>query len=787
MKKVVIYSGRFQPMLSHHAKVYDRLQAEFPDADVYIGTSDKVEGQKSPFSFKEKQMIAQAHGIDPNKVLMAKRPYHKDDYSKYFNEENTHIFFAVGEKDLDRFPFNNVDPETDLDMTVRGESKPKYYQKINTYKQDPMPMSKRGYITLAPTIQAGDEVASASAFRSAIQNAPDEEKAKAIYTKQFGEFDQAVFGLIYNKIKGSKMSEDINIMRKLAGLSEAPVEFDTPVVASKATFLEPNKSSSKMSIANRFPKGADVNDPEVKKEQFIQALMKSPASLISEINERLDPKEENNMMIGQKLDDIINELGRDKNVAQLEAEDKKFVLDIIKVALKDMSLVAGDDSEPEYEPEPEQDDLDNITNPMDRNESLDLDDIRADYGIEEKEIMEGKGLYRDSCKNEQECKAWADDILKASINALKIERGYDDSEPNPEYYSDVTYQEGEEHVLHISTSGRNPPESDGQLDALAVKIEPVEDFMTFGDIDEVHAVIKADGEIDYDYDSLEKQFPNAEIGDFSAIDVYFKEAIEEGGDCYHCDGKSGDCDHCDGSGYVKFADDPNEPSQDEIEKHSKKESALSEKNTGEIPNAGYVWGYPSKLFGGFVVNVEAGNEQKYINVYGKENLSFQEQNFDQQGVTVMAFNQTKPLDMKKFAEEHSAMERKMSESAPFGEPSQEDEMYDKLITAYENGEEDLAEVLGMSLEELDAEMSEYARDHNLHMDDDRDEVAQGYIEDVIHNADFKDYGSAMYDNVQEGQNCGCGQTPCKTYGKVEETADKAMQAAIQELRSLAGI
>ena len=39
------------------------------------------------------------------------------------------------------------------------------------------------------------------------------------------------------------------------------------------------------------------------------------------------------------------------------------------------------------------------------------------------------------------------------------------------------------------------------------------------------AVIKADGQIDYDYDSLEKQFPDAEIG--TRIDAYFKEAIGE--------------------------------------------------------------------------------------------------------------------------------------------------------------------------------------------------------------------------------------------------------------------
>jgi len=398
-------------MLSHHKKVYDELQREFPDADVYIGTSDKVEGSKSPFDFKEKQLIAQAHGIDPKKVLMAKRPYHKDDYSTYFDEENTHIFFAVGEKDLDRFPFNNVDEKTGLDMTVRGEPKPKYYQKINTYKQDPQPMSMRGYITLAPTIQLGDEIASASAFRDALQNAPDLEKAKEIYTKQFGEFDQKVFDLIYNKIKGSKMSEDINIMRKLAGLAEAPVDFNTEANPKEVTFLEPSKSSSKMSIANRFPPDVDTNDPEVKKEQFIDALMKAPANLLSEINERLDPKDSNNEAVGARLDDIISKLQKMDNIGQLENDDKMFVVDVVKVAIKDMFLVAGDDSQPEFDDEQEDEYLDwddeisksnktsaavgniepiedSVNIDYDYNASLDLSDIKDAYGVERQ--AEGK-------------------------------------------------------------------------------------------------------------------------------------------------------------------------------------------------------------------------------------------------------------------------------------------------------------------------------------------------------------------------------------------------------------
>ncbi len=379
MNKVVIYPGRFQPMLSHHAEVFKQLQSQFPDAEVYVGTSDKVELPKSPFNFKEKQLIAAAHGIPADRVLAVTRPYHQDDYAKYFNPTETVIIFAVGEKDLDRFPFNNMDPKTGLDMTVKGEPKPKYYQKINTLKANPKPMSERGYITLAPTIKIGDEIASASAFRDALKAAPDTEAAKQIYTKQFGAYNEKVFNLIYNKIASAKMSEQINILRKLAGLpvaEAAPVEF-SGADAKAAKFLPPSASSAKMSIANRFPKGADVNDPATKQEQFIQALLRSPEALIAEFSERLDPKDDNSLAVGQKLSDIVQLMNqKDIGVSGLPKDLKQFVLDLTVNAVKNMALSAGDTS-PAYS------DMDDEDEDEFKRESVDLESIRNDYGIEE--------------------------------------------------------------------------------------------------------------------------------------------------------------------------------------------------------------------------------------------------------------------------------------------------------------------------------------------------------------------------------------------------------------------
>ena len=558
MKKVVIYPGRFQPMLTHHVKVYQAIQQMFPNADVYIGTSDKVEPEKSPFNFQEKRMIAKAHGIDPSKVLLAPRPYHNMDYeanfekmSDNFDPNNVEIFFAVGEKDVgERFPMNNVDEKTGLDMKVRGEPGPKYYQMINTYKQDPQPMSKRGYIApIDNIVDDMEEVQSASAFRQAIKSAPDVESAKQIFTKEFGEMNNTVFKLIYNKIVGKEMNEDLNILRKLAGMDvqeDAPVEFEAEVNPSKVKFMEPNKSSAQMSIANRFPDGKDPNNKEDKKEEFVQALMKSPASLLSEINERIDPKDENSLAVSDKLSKIIDKLTsryNESSLMNLEDDDRKFAMKVVAVAVNDMDLVAGDDSEPEYQPEPEdKEDLDKMVNPMDKNESLELDDIRSDYGVDE-------GKVKDMGMDQAE--AFYDKVSELVDDQNDIEKAivmaWEDSEDNPPAWA---------------------------LD------------------DETRDILVNNGMI--------------------------------------------------------------EPEQEEPE---------------------------------------------------------MEESFDVRG-----------------------------------EQSREDEAYEELMRAYDQGgEEAYAKAVGLSMEDLDDEMSDIAREKGLHMDDDRDEILQMHAEETVDNADWKDHGEMDYD------------------------------------------
>ena len=95
---VAIYPGRFQPMGAHHAKTFKWLQSKFKDS--YVGTSDKVNLPKSPFSFVEKKKIINSHGI--KNVVKVKNPYKAEEILKKYDPKTTAAVFMVGSKDAGR-------------------------------------------------------------------------------------------------------------------------------------------------------------------------------------------------------------------------------------------------------------------------------------------------------------------------------------------------------------------------------------------------------------------------------------------------------------------------------------------------------------------------------------------------------------------------------------------------------------------------------------------------------------------------------------------------------------
>jgi len=376
MKKVVIYPGRFQPMLPHHAEVYKKLQATFPDADVYIATSDKVDGGKSPFNFKEKaEIMAQLHDIPTDKILIAPQPYLIDSY-KNFNKQDTMVIFAVGEKDTDRFPMKNIDDNTGLDMTVRGEPRPKYYQMINTLKQHPaLPMEERGYIYVAPNIEGKGEVASASAFRQAFTSVGSEQGQREVFEKYLGTFNEAIFALFKNKILGDNMKEELDRIKKLAGLEsliEAPINFDDQEddmedgddYENKPGFSQDNMINQLGKVIDSETAGKDAEEMKIKN-------FKPVTNVTTDDGETIDvtPAE------AKALKNMFGMLSSARQGEEKSARERfnatiqttKGLEQMLDFA-KSKGLVKEESNMPQ----------------------LDLADIRDDYAVEEGDLEEGK-------------------------------------------------------------------------------------------------------------------------------------------------------------------------------------------------------------------------------------------------------------------------------------------------------------------------------------------------------------------------------------------------------------
>jgi len=710
-------------MLAHHATVFDKLVADNPDADVYITTSDKTEPGKSPFNFKEKQLVATAQGIDPNKMLQVRRNYHPDDLAPYIKDpDNTAVFFAVGEKDMQedaRFKFNNMDKKTGLSMKPNGD--PYYFQMINTYKTNPKSMMDRGYVKVVKTEidDVKNEILSASAFRKQMLDATNKESAKKVFNRYFKEYNESVFELVYKNIVGEKMNEDLNTILKLAGLDireDAPVEFDTPVSIEDVNFAPVTKSSARMSIANRFPEGSDVNDIEVKKEQFVQALLKSPANLLAEINERIMP-DENGLMVSDKLNKLIDRMPED-GLKGMEDEDKKFALKIAKKAISDMDLEAGDDTT--YEPE---------ENDFEK-ESLDLSDIRSDYDVEEgtKEGPKGMVVYDDGkplslsdWKHENKREGgdtWKDEEAseKAYKKYLKTVGKKEVAEGGNAF--DIAMTDAEASIMDCDS------EDDCLRDLNAMKYNNPEDA------DEM----MADDVIQSYIDMIEK-FGLEKIKAKIDSEMNAPEPAEEGFSEAEDDGKKDDDPRDPETGITGMAE-PEDDGEDDIDQSvynrmrqdigGKDAASIMQKALDTAAGDSNMAPYLQKVMQPLMTKVkDMMSHRKYADKLHQIMVQFDNE-----------MGQKPVMASKDYDESFDVS----------AEQSREEEAYEDLMNALQSGgEEAYAEACGLSMEELDQQMTEISMDLNLHMDDDRDEIIQRHAEDLVDNADWKDHGEPEVD------------------------------------------
>ena len=168
---VIIYPGRFHPFHIGHGKVYKYLKQKYSNAKVFISTSGKVDGDRSPFTFEEKRKMMILAGVSSSDIVQTKSPYQSIEIMERFDKDKTVVVFAVSEKDMaedPRFDFSNG-----LKLKKNGE--PAYLQKWNNLN-DAETFATRGYIATTPTFKfkvRGQEINSASQIRNMIAQSDD--------------------------------------------------------------------------------------------------------------------------------------------------------------------------------------------------------------------------------------------------------------------------------------------------------------------------------------------------------------------------------------------------------------------------------------------------------------------------------------------------------------------------------------------------------------------------------------------------------------------------------------
>jgi hypothetical protein len=133
---VVIYPGRFQPFHKGHAEVFHELQSRFGSDNVYIVTSNKTDGLKSPFNFSDKVKFMNAGGIPAHSIIENTGQMY--DLPPQFNKQNTVFIAAVGSPDAKRLNPGGV----------KKDGTPSYFQSFDGDLKGCESADQHGYVVV---------------------------------------------------------------------------------------------------------------------------------------------------------------------------------------------------------------------------------------------------------------------------------------------------------------------------------------------------------------------------------------------------------------------------------------------------------------------------------------------------------------------------------------------------------------------------------------------------------------------------------------------------------------
>jgi hypothetical protein len=177
--------------------VYEFLASKFGRNNVFIATSNKVDGEKSPFTFSEKAYFMQLAGVPADRIVQATNPYQIENILQtsniQVNSANTVVIFAVSEKDMAENPR--------FKSWTKKDGSPAYFQPLQDIKNTKN-MTEHGYILTVPTFDfnvLGQPMRSGTELRRMYIEA-DAKTRQAIIKDLFGKYTAEAEQIMTNKL-----------------------------------------------------------------------------------------------------------------------------------------------------------------------------------------------------------------------------------------------------------------------------------------------------------------------------------------------------------------------------------------------------------------------------------------------------------------------------------------------------------------------------------------------------------------------------------------------------------
>ena len=703
---IVVYPGRFQPFHKGHKSVFEHLKKEWPN--VYIATTNKVQPGKSPFNFQDKLNFMELLGIDKSDVLEVKNTYNGQEYIDQFNKKftasDTGLIMVVSEKDMVDDPRFNF-PE--LGVSLKKDGNPAYLQKFT--KEDNMKsMAEHGYIMTAPIFPfkiAGHDMDSASQIRELMKG--DEELAKQVFVDLYDKYNEDLFKLIREKLMITEQEIlDLNYMRKMAGLQEVDMEDDDYAV---------NPGYKEMPMFDQL--GKIIDSDEMAKDGDD---IKNPKGSV-----KTDDGSEIEVSVGEAkaVRKMLNMLGSNRGAEDKSPREKfqdaiqqsEGLMNMIDFA-KSKGLVEEGDVEEGNEFGHEVQKLKKSGAPKGTKFKVDgkeytLEDIGFDFI---NYIVEKEGILRK--------------LTKAAGGAGGAIGGAAATGGNP----------------LGAVGGAFAGMEGGDILATALDRFLVKNKLTAGGIkdrviDNIERLIQGAkdsgiSKLNRAADNIKRIYKDKKQESLDLNDIrhdYGVTPVSEGGNAFD----------------IAMTD-----AEDVISMCSDQEECLKDLEALIVDNA-EDWDdkYANEVIQDYItLVVDKGIEgaKEYV----------EQQNREPEGAPLESKG-AKPdyIDIDGDGDKEEPMKKAVKDKKkkdesfdPRAEQSREDEAYEELMNALDKGgEEAYAKACGLSMEELDDEMSEIGREKGLHMDDDRDEIIQIHAEETVDNADWKDHGEMDYDRDME--------------------------------------